>query len=355
MSARLHPLRSRSCGLTLEELEGRSLLSTFTVDRLTDGGEGSNLTGDLRYCITQATNDDTVEFSVSGTINLTGPLPDLTHNIIIHGTGADQLTVRRDTGGFYRIFTVANGAMISVTGLTIADGTVNGDDGGGIRNSGTLVLDACTVSSNSALAKREQRYSEGGNAGGIDNAGVLILTDCTIMGNSADRGGLGGAIYSNGALTLSDCTISNNSGGLLAIWYDQGPTIVSNCVITANSRGEGGIEGNGPLTVSDSTISDNSGYGIWNGSGTLTVKNCTISGNSGYGIRNNQNLTISNSTIAGNKSGGIEKHRLRGCGDQYTAQLHHSQQRILSTEVREWIWAAASRGSYSAPQHHPFR
>src|SRR6266404_1409199 len=68
---RRHPLQ-------LEAFEDRTLLSTFTVDRVTDTGQGSGLAGDLRYCVTQATSgQDTIAFSVTGTINLTKALPDL--------------------------------------------------------------------------------------------------------------------------------------------------------------------------------------------------------------------------------------------------------------------------------------
>ena len=48
--------RSRH-GLMVEPLEERALLSTFTVNDLGDTGAGSGLTGDLRYCITQANED----------------------------------------------------------------------------------------------------------------------------------------------------------------------------------------------------------------------------------------------------------------------------------------------------------
>src|SRR5262249_21370949 len=100
----------------LEALEARELLSDCTVDRLTDLGQGAGSAGDLRYCLTQAQSGDHIAFGVTGTINLTRALPDLTRNVSIDGSGADQLTVRRDTGGNYRIFTVAAGANVSMTG-----------------------------------------------------------------------------------------------------------------------------------------------------------------------------------------------------------------------------------------------
>jgi CSLREA domain-containing protein len=67
--------------------------------------------------------DDTIDLAgISGTINLTGPLPDITSNIVFNGPGADNLTVRRHTGGDYRIFTVNTGATVTISGLTISNG-----------------------------------------------------------------------------------------------------------------------------------------------------------------------------------------------------------------------------------------
>jgi hypothetical protein len=66
--------------LLVEGLEHRTLLSTFTVNSLGDTGSGSGTSGDLRYCITQAdatTGDNTINFSVTGTITLNSALPDL--------------------------------------------------------------------------------------------------------------------------------------------------------------------------------------------------------------------------------------------------------------------------------------
>src|SRR5262245_24572809 len=49
-------------------LEERRLLSTYTVDRISDTGTGSGLTGDLRYCISQANAANSasiIQFSTS--------------------------------------------------------------------------------------------------------------------------------------------------------------------------------------------------------------------------------------------------------------------------------------------------
>ena len=81
-----------------------------------------------------APGDDVIAIAVSGTINLGGPLPDLSTNIEIVGPAASLLTVRRDTEGAYRIFTVATGATVALSDLTISNGF--GTDGGGIYTLG---------------------------------------------------------------------------------------------------------------------------------------------------------------------------------------------------------------------------
>ena len=67
--------RRRSPRLAIEALENRSMLSTLTVDRLTDFGQGNGLAGDLRYCILNALPGDTISFGVIGTSRSLEPFP----------------------------------------------------------------------------------------------------------------------------------------------------------------------------------------------------------------------------------------------------------------------------------------
>jgi hypothetical protein len=274
----------------LEILEDRTLLSVCTVDRLTDnnsggGGEGSDLAGDLRYCITNAADGDVISFGkgVTGSINLSGALPDLTHSINIEGPGAGNLTVRRDTGGNYRIFTVGDGTTVSISGLTIANGLVMdpGGRGGGIFiSNATVTLDNCIVTGNTA--RSTSNVAEGG---GIYGAATLI--NSTISNNIAaasNAAGWGGGLYGN--FTIVDSTISGN-----AAREGLGP------------GDGGGIYG--AATVINSTISNNNanfGGGYWGKGGGLTAINSTISGNNaiylGGGIYGGSNLF--NSTVAAN-------------------------------------------------------
>ena len=239
--------------------------STCIVDRLTDTGEGSDLSGDLRYCVNQAQNQDTVMFEVIGTINLSGTLPDLTQSISIQGPGADLLTVQRDTGGDYCVFTVSQGATVSISGLSIINGS--SDLGGGIANSGTLTVDSCQVLSNSASVY----------GGGIFNQGTLTVVNSIVASNQAvgfpwSAPGQGGGISNQGLLTVVSSTIANNeSDG----W---------------NSGQGGGIHNRGEAVISNSTIANNTAY--------------SFGGGWGGGIYNNGSLSISNSTVAGNQAGG---------------------------------------------------
>src|SRR5262245_45508555 len=83
----------------IEVLEVLVVPAMFTISThvYENNGIGSCAVS-LREAISEANTqpgDDTIQFGVSGTINLTGALPDLTSNINITGPGADQLTVRR--------------------------------------------------------------------------------------------------------------------------------------------------------------------------------------------------------------------------------------------------------------------
>jgi hypothetical protein len=300
-------------------LETRNLLSTYVVDHLADDMVGDGLNGSLRYCITNATNGDDIQFGVTGTINLTGALPNLTHSISIEGPGPDQLTVRRDTGGNYDIFAIGLAASVSISGLTISNGLV-ASAGGGIDNAGTLIVANSILSGN-----HSGYYGEGG--GGIFNNGVLTVTNSTFSENGTASDGesqFGGGGILNfwyGTLKVNNSTFSANfgldGGGICNVSYYTS-NAVSQCIFSGNSAyiGGGGIYSDGMLSIIDSTIAGNLAYnggGIATGYGhPLTISNSTISGNAatgaygrGGGIANSYELlTISNSTISGNAATG---------------------------------------------------
>ena len=278
-------------GLLFAYASSPAWASTITVNSLADDADPNDGECTLREAIASAnthttsgaaagecaagSGDDVIDVGVTGTVNLTGVLPDLSSNIAglvgnikIEGPGADEFTVRRDSGGDYRIFTVTSGSHVSISGITITNGK-SGVHGGGIYNSGTLTVTDSTISGNTAS----------GHGGGIFNLGFLTITGSTISGNSASggSGSSGGGISTVNPLTVTDSTISGN---------------------TASGHG-GGIWSNTDLegittTITNSTISGNSvGGGI--GGGVFSFRGLTII----------EHSTITNNTAADGKGSGV--------------------------------------------------
>jgi len=368
-SAARPPHRSHRRRLTLEPLEGRALLSltTWTVNSLGDAGAGSGNSGDLRYVITQAdktTGDNTINFSVTGTITLFSALPDLSNTtglMDIDGPGASSLTVARSSASGtpnFSVFTVDSNVTASLTGLMISGGWggYSAIYGGGISNFGTLTVTDSAIDNNSGggigggidnagtltvinstIADNSGGYASASSGGGIYNSGTMTVTNSTIADNSTyvqhpNYGtGIGGGIDNVGTVTVTNSTIDNNSAGYGGGGIDNaGTLIVTNSTIAGNSASYGsggGILSVGTVTVTNSTIADNSagyteggGGGIYNSSGTVTVTDSTIADNSasipyvqdfhgmpggnGGGIYNTYDgtLKVTNSTIAGNSA-----------------------------------------------------
>src|SRR5262249_33710963 len=112
---------------------------------------GANQSGSTD-CVAGSAASNVITFNLPAgaqTINLTGALPDITRSLTITGSGAKLLTVRRNTGGDYRIFHIPNaGLNIAISRLTINNGFVpvnlsGGDEGGGIKSFSALTLTDC--------------------------------------------------------------------------------------------------------------------------------------------------------------------------------------------------------------------
>src|SRR5215203_4363678 len=167
----IHPLKILAAvgaaflvwGLVLAYSASPAQAAIITVNSLADDADGTDGECTLREAIIAAntdtasgaatgecaagSGDDEIHFALPGTapwtVNLTGALPNLSTNIEIVGPGADQFTVRRDTGGDYGIFTVTSGSVVSISGITISNGntTLPAGEGGGINNfRGTLTI-----------------------------------------------------------------------------------------------------------------------------------------------------------------------------------------------------------------------
>ncbi len=267
----------------LEALEGRSLLSTFTVTNLLDSGAGSLRAGIL-------SGDTTIDFTrgLNGTITLTGELP-ISDSVTIKGRGADQLSVSGDGSG--RVFEIAAGQDVSISGLTITDGQEVGANGGGILIDAGAALDLVrvSVSGNQALANSSGYY---GSGGGIENDGSLTVTGSTFTNNVASggsftdpitEGSAGGAIDSQGpSLTVTSSLFAGNQA--------VGPA-------TGTGEGNGGaINNSSTATLTGSTFTDNSALGRTTNGGAISagenelttppemaINDCSFAGNQAVG------------------------------------------------------------------------
>ena len=138
----------------LMALEGRTLLSTFTVNSTADNGSA----GTLRWAISQANASNQAEtivfsslFNTPQTIHLSGgPLialrPGGHHD---HGPGENLLSISGNSAS--RVFRITSGSSASLSGLTITGGNVHGNGGGMQNNGGTLAL----TTSYSAATRRD--------------------------------------------------------------------------------------------------------------------------------------------------------------------------------------------------------
>jgi hypothetical protein len=118
-------LASPACAapFTVDRIDDPDLSTTPTADDCTDAANDCSLRGAISAA---NAGDDTIDIGVSGEVNLTAVLPNLSTNIEIVGPGADQFTVRRaDTAENFRIFTVTGDTTnVTISGITISNGNV---------------------------------------------------------------------------------------------------------------------------------------------------------------------------------------------------------------------------------------
>ncbi len=268
--------------LTLERLEGRSLLSTvhLTVNTLADD-PGGPVAGQmtLRDAITAAdagpvTNKYIIKFSVDGAIALSAHLPILNGKIVIRGPGAANLGIYNQFSSLYDwpLLEVQSASPVVITGLSFNYGF--NDFGGDIENVSspmTTVKDCTFYGSTAAFG------------GAISTNSDMTIVHCTFANNRANWGG--GAIFtgnSDETVKIIDSTFTNNAadipnpgdGGAI---YNQGETlIIKGDTFTSNGAVNGGAIYNaigGTMTLTTSTFSGNGasvGVDIFN-AGTANI------------------------------------------------------------------------------------
>ncbi|MBN8870927.1 MAG: Ig-like domain repeat protein [Solirubrobacterales bacterium] len=238
-------------------------------------------------------------------------------NVEINGDNVNNplTTVIDGTGGVAgRVFEIANGATVKMSGLTVTGGhafdggpatslysAYSGQNGGGIFNQGSLTLDHVVVTANHA--------GDGGDGwnGGIEESG-----------GGAGYGGGGGGIYNadNASLAINDSVISDNVAGQGGDGGDGGAGVnASGHNASGRSGGDGGPGG--------------SGGGIFNSNfGSLSIDRTTIKhnfsgrgGNGGAGHQGaggNGTFTSGGNGGSGGDGGDNGKAYCSGCSNTFT-------------------------------------
>ena len=187
-------------GFSVESLEGRQMLSTFTVSNTADSGTGS-----LRAAITQSnqtSGPNTIDFAIPGnylqTIGLQSALPAITNPVTIDGTSEPGYF------GDPMIILDGSGAGASANGLTVeaADVTVKGLAIESFGGDGVLVAGGTSDVITADFI--------GISPPGYLNPGTALIGAAT-AGNAPAGNHSGVVVESSAGVTISDSVISANA------------------------------------------------------------------------------------------------------------------------------------------------
>lgn len=252
----------------------------------------------------------TFNTAVTGIILRDGHLR-IRRSLTIEGPGTASLSI--DANRNSRLLRIDAGAEVTISELTLTNGRA--DNGGAIRNDGTLTLRTVhvidsyadeqgggiinsagarlTLSENSIVARNTAAF----NGGGISHQGEeLRITESVVRDNqvtgSPDGQSRGGGICQlSGLLVIERTRIHNNrafgTGGGISI--NAGSATITSSTISDNQANGTTPYGGGiavlsaTLQLDRSTISSN--QAAWAGGillvdSTATLRNCTLSGNS---------------------------------------------------------------------------
>ncbi len=195
--------------------------------------------------------------------------------LTLRGAGADATTIRSD--GSSRAIYVGGESSVAIERVTIAGGSVSGEEYGG------------NIAASYAELKLDQVRVTGGGAdggGGIYSTGSLLdVTHSLIDDNQATSDGGGILTVNGGALEVADSTITGNSaplGGGISARDTEDPqafarftrvTLAGNTATASEGGGLAVAMGNPAPRIAGSIVADN--LGQVTRSGPLSPSNCT--------------------------------------------------------------------------------
>ncbi len=199
-----------------------------------------------------------------GVIALNGtPMPSLTTGMRIEGPLAeDAHGITLDAGGQSRIFEASGAHILTLIGMTLTGGRVEGSNGHG----GALLIEQ-GVSLRMEYARLMNNEASGNGSGGGALAAIdssIDLFDCELGGNTSVQGDGGAILADNSNLSLVRCLLEGNKagmgrGGAVYMDRDTGYTALENTTISDNLSGldGGGLHVTGELYMAFSTMYNN--------------------------------------------------------------------------------------------------
>jgi hypothetical protein len=191
-----------------------------------------------------------------------------------------------DGAGLARVIVTNSGTTVTLRNLRITGGSAPSLSGGGIRASGALLIEGCTITSNSAAM-----------GAGIYAESALNVTGSTISQNTAS--GRGGGIEATSSANISSSFISSNTapyGAGISLYSSSGAAVGS---VTYS------------LISSNTSTNDGAGIYVYGISSTVTVRSSTLASNSALGAGGalftdfeTSGGTISYSTLVSNSATG---------------------------------------------------
>ncbi len=241
--------------------------------------------------------------------------------------GGNKVTL--DSNHVAHPFDVQSGAHLTLTQITLANGTNNSGCGGSVHVlgnaalilQGARLLNNTTGSSGGAVCVDANGYAQVSNSlfhsnvasisgGAIANSGTVLVSTSAFSNNSASAHG--GAFENYGISDVRATTFSQNNAGINGGGIDSTVVLtLTNSAFVNNTAGYrgGGINNYlGKLTIVMSNFISNTanayGGGVTNDGGTTTIQTTSFTGNHaldfGGGVRNSGVLTMNNDTISGN-------------------------------------------------------
>jgi hypothetical protein len=230
----------------------------------------------LKDAVNAAATTDTITLLAAITLSDTISIP-IGKHITLVPDGAPR-SVKRGATGFGSLFTVPNGASLTLEGngdytLSIHGGWDNSVNS--IQATEALVRvtgGALTMNHNAVIQNNENNNSNNSNGGGVyvGSGGRFNMNGGNISGNSANDGGgvyvgSGGRFNMYGGSTISGNSASGDGGG---VYVGNGGSFTRNGGIIY-----GGTEGTG---IANTASSDGHGHALYDAAGSGTATDNTI-------------------------------------------------------------------------------